>query len=46
MKFTKENLKINGDGSFDISFGPQGPANKEDNWIQTIPGKGWNNSGS
>lgn len=38
----KENLKINGDGSFDIYFGPQAPAGKEDNWIQTIPGKGWN----
>ena len=22
-------------------FGPQAPAGKEHNWLQTIPGKGW-----
>ena len=26
----------------DIYFGPQAPEGKESNWIQTIPGKGWN----
>jgi len=36
------NVKANGDGSFDIYFGPQAPAGMESNWIQTIPGKAWN----
>jgi hypothetical protein len=35
-------LTVNGDGSIDIWFGPKAPAGKENNWIQTIPGKGWN----
>ncbi|MFD2247826.1 DUF1254 domain-containing protein [Pontibacter ruber] len=35
-------LALNGDGSADIYFGPEVPAGKENNWIQTIPGKGWN----
>ena len=35
-------LLINGDGSVDIYFGPKAPAGKDNNWIQTIPGKGWN----
>ncbi len=26
----------------DVWFGPKAPAGKENNWIQTIPGKGWN----
>jgi hypothetical protein len=34
-------LMVNGDGSVDIYFGPKAPAGKENNWIQTIPGKGW-----
>jgi hypothetical protein len=25
-----------------VYFGPKAPAGKENNWIQTIPGKGWN----
>ena len=29
------------DGSVDVYFGPKTPAGKENNWIQTIPGKGW-----
>lgn len=29
----------NEDGSFDIYFGPESPANYENNWLQTIPGK-------
>ena len=32
----------NADGSYDIYFGPKAPAGKEGNWIQTIPGRGWN----
>jgi hypothetical protein len=35
-------LLVNGDGSVDIYFGPIAPVGKENNWIQTIPGKGWN----
>jgi len=28
-------------GSVDIYFGPKAPAGYENNWVQTIPGKGW-----
>jgi hypothetical protein len=37
-----EGLLVNADGSVDIYFGPTAPAGKEKNWVQTIPGKGWN----
>ncbi len=37
----QKNLVINADGSVDIYFGPKAPAHKA-NWIQTVPGKGWN----
>ena len=36
-----KNIKINDDGSVDVYFGPKAPAGKENNWVQTIPGKGW-----
>ncbi len=29
------------DGSLEICFGPNPPAGKEPNWIQTLPGKSW-----
>jgi len=35
-------LLVNADSSVDVYFGPMAPAGKENNWIQTIPGKGWN----
>jgi hypothetical protein len=35
-------LLTNDDGSVDVYFGPTAPAGKEANWIQTIPGHGWN----
>jgi hypothetical protein len=35
-------LLVNPDGSIDVYFGPQAPAGKENNWVQTAPGKGWN----
>jgi len=38
---TYTNPEINADGSVDIYFGPKAPAGKENNWIETIPGKGW-----
>lgn len=37
-----KNLITNPDGSVDVWFGPKPPAGKEANWIQTVPGKGWN----
>ena len=35
-------LQINDDKSVDVWFGPKAPAGKEINWVQTVPGKGWN----
>jgi hypothetical protein len=35
-------LLVNADGSADVYFGPEAPVGKENNWVQTIPGKGWN----
>jgi hypothetical protein len=35
------NVAKNADGSFDIYFGPSAPAGKENNSIQTVPGKGF-----
>jgi hypothetical protein len=34
-------LQVNADGSVDVFFGPNAPAGKENNWVQTIPGKAW-----
>lgn len=34
-------LDINPDKSVTVYFGPKPPVGKENNWIQTIPGKGW-----
>jgi hypothetical protein len=35
-------LLVNADGSVDVYFGPKAPVGKEANWVQTVPGKGWN----
>jgi hypothetical protein len=35
-------LIVNPDKSIDVYFGPKAPKGKETNWIQTLPGKGWN----
>lgn len=35
-------LKTNADGSVTIWFAPKPPAGRESNWVQTVPGKGWN----
>ena len=41
-KNSKRNpLVANADGSVDIYFGPEPPAGKEPNWIESVPGKGW-----
>ena len=34
-------VEANADGSTDIYFGPTAPEGKENNWIHTVPGKGW-----
>ena len=34
-------VQKNSDGSYDVYFGPEAPAGKENNWVQTVPGKGW-----
>jgi hypothetical protein len=36
-----KNLQVNADRSVDVYFGPKPPPGKENNWIQTIPGKSW-----
>jgi hypothetical protein len=36
-----QGIKINTDGSVDLYFGPDAPKGEENNWIQTIPGKGY-----
>ena len=35
-------LVANPDGSYTVWFGPKAPEGKEGNWVQTMPGKGWN----
>jgi hypothetical protein len=34
-------VEQNADGSTDLYIGPEAPAGREHNWIQTVPGKGW-----
>jgi hypothetical protein len=36
-----EGLKQNEDGSYDIYFAPKPPKGFENNWLETVPGKGW-----
>ncbi len=36
-----KDVNSNADGSIDVYFGPKAPAGMENNWVQTIPGKGW-----
>jgi hypothetical protein len=37
----ENDLKKNADGSVDVYFGPNAPDGYENNWVQTLPGKGW-----
>jgi hypothetical protein len=37
----KPGIIINPDTSVDVYFGPKAPAGQENNWVQTVPGKGW-----
>jgi hypothetical protein len=39
---TQPGLKADPDGSVTVWFGPKAPAGHEKNWVQTMPGKGWN----
>ena len=38
---TSKRLAVNQDGSVDVRFGPTVSTGKKNNWIQTVPGKGW-----
>ncbi|TRX57492.1 DUF1254 domain-containing protein [Thalassomonas sp. M1454] len=38
----KEGMKVSEDGTVTIFFGPKAPAGQENNWVQTMPGKGYN----
>ena len=38
----KPGMVINDDGSYDVYFGPVPPEGRENNWVQTVPGKGFN----
>jgi hypothetical protein len=37
----KQGVVVNPDTSVDVYFGPEPPADKEANWVQTVSGKGW-----
>ena len=39
---TQPNIRKNPDGSVTVWFAPKAPPGKEANWVQTMPGKGWN----
>jgi hypothetical protein len=38
----QKDIKKNADGSVTVWFAPKPPAGQETNWVQTMPGKGWN----
>jgi hypothetical protein len=38
----KEGVVVNPDTSVDVWFSPTAPRDHEANWVQTVPGKGWN----
>ncbi|MEZ5276115.1 MAG: DUF1254 domain-containing protein [Opitutaceae bacterium] len=38
----RKDVVINADTSVDLYFGPTPPKGHESNWVQTVPGKGWN----
>jgi hypothetical protein len=38
---SRMDLVRNEDGSVDLYFGPSAPEGMENNWVQTIPGRGW-----
>ncbi len=38
---SRTDLLQNNDGSFDVYFGPDAPDERKQNWIPTVPEKGW-----
>ena len=38
---SRMDLVVNDDGSVDLYFGPDAPEGLENNWVKTIPGRGW-----
>ena len=42
MGSQRPGIVTNPDTSVDVYFGPTAPAGHEGNWVQTVPGKGWN----
>lgn len=42
MDSNSPGVKKNADGGVDIWFGPKAPVGREANWVQTMPGKGYN----
>jgi hypothetical protein len=38
----QKGVAVNPDTSVDVWFGPTAPKGHESNWVQTVPGKGWN----
>lgn len=36
-----DTLRAEDDGSFDLFFGPEAPAGRESNWVETVPGRSW-----
>lgn len=36
-----DDLRYNEDGSVDLYFGPTAPVGYENNWVETVPGRGW-----
>ncbi|WMS44560.1 DUF1254 domain-containing protein [Acuticoccus sp. MNP-M23] len=36
-----DGIQQNADGSYDIYFAPKPPEGKENNWLETVPGKSW-----
>jgi hypothetical protein len=39
---SEKDLVVSADSSVDVPFGPTAPQRHESNWVQTVPGKGWN----
>ncbi|MGB5136415.1 MAG: DUF1254 domain-containing protein [Prochlorococcaceae cyanobacterium] len=38
---SRMDLTVNDDGSIDLYVGPKAPAGTEENWVETVPGRGW-----
>jgi len=39
---TLPGVRLNADGGVTVWFGPKAPAGQENNWVQSMPGKGYN----